>query len=137
MPVATQDGKTVLKGERRNPRVVGRNRPAGALEHHAQSRVGARRRFGDRKELEIFQIRIEPSFVGRAMPGLGDAVPEFAQDDDRYRDPRLHAKDAADTRIAAHECGKRIRVDYHARSSGSITSKAWSIRAWILAVSPR
>ena len=63
------------------------------------------------------------------MSGLGDAVAELAQHDDWNSRTRLPAQDFADASISVHERGERVGVQDHARSSGSMTSKASSIRA--------
>jgi hypothetical protein len=71
------------------------------------------------------------------MLGVGDTVARLAEYDDRDGRPHLAAQYLTDTRIAVHERGECIGIEDHARSSGSITSKASSILAWMRAVSAR
>ena len=49
------------------------------------------------------KLDLQPRFVGCAMAGLCDAVPEFAQHDDRNGRANLPAQSFADTSVSSHE----------------------------------
>ena len=135
--VPAQDRKPVLQGEGRDPGVVRRDRTTEAPEGHPQPGVGDSGPVRHGEDLEMRKVGLQPRFVGCAMAGLRDAVPEFAQHDDRNGRTNLPAQGVADTSIPIHERRQRVRVQNHVRSSGSMTSKTSSTLAWMRFVSLR
>jgi hypothetical protein len=105
--VAAQYWQPVLQGECRDPSVVRRDRTARPSESHPQRGVGDSGRLRDGEDVEARQLGLEPRLVSPAMPGLGDAIAEFAQHNDRDRRTRLPPQNLSDGGISVHERGER------------------------------
>ena len=73
------------------------------------------------------QLSLEPCFVCRAMLGLRDTVSELTEHDHWDGRLRLMPQYLADANIAIDKGAQRIRIEDHARSSGSIISNSSSI----------
>jgi len=127
----------MLKCERGDPCIVGRNRAPCLLECDSNCRVGDGGVVADIHDFEIRQMFDQPILVGFAMSRARDAVAKFAEHDDRNSQSRFTAKEFTQRRVTIDKRRQRIGVQNHLRSSASTTSNSCSIRPRIFAVSLR
>ena len=129
MLIAAQDGQSMLQCQGRDPSIVRWDGTASALQSYAQIGISDCSLIRYRQNFEVRKVRFQPRLIGRALLGLGYPVAKFTKHNDGYCRTRLSPQNIANANVSVHERGERVGIEDHARSSGSMISKARSILA--------
>jgi len=127
----------MLTAQRRDPRVVRRDRRASLFQLAAKIGIPRRGLLIDLEHLGERKHLFQPPLVLAPVPRPHDSEAILAQDDDRNGNLSGARKRAGGAPLACSNGGKRVCIEDQARSSGSILSNSPSINALIRAVSLR
>jgi len=93
----------MLHRKRSDPRIVCGNRTASTPERCSQRCIGQSGFHGDRKQIEIPEMLVQPCFVCSPMPRAGDAVTELTKNHHWDCYSRLSTQDRTQRFVAVNE----------------------------------
>ena len=103
MFIPTHDWQIMLHRQCSDPRIIRGNRTAFLPERCSQRCVGQGSFGGDREQIEIAEMLVQPRFVCSPMSRAGDAVAELTKNQHWDCHSRLSTQDCTQRFVAVNE----------------------------------